>query len=256
DGWLGRAIRELVHPDDLVGYELLLEVVRRGGVAHERLRVRDSSGVYRWVEVRAKEFIDAFGRRDGVIASCRPADEAVRTEARLQQLAAFDALTGLANRGEVIRRLRAVERRLNTVADIGGATATEVAVLFCDVDHFKQVNDRYGHAVGDTVLRLLAQRMTAACREADVVARLGGDELLVVLEGVHDMAEAERFAAMLAGTAARPIAVGRHVLHVTMSVGVTLVRPSECTESLIDRADRAMYEAKRHGRNRVIALSV
>jgi len=256
EGWVGLPIRQLVHPEDAACYERLLEVVQRGGVAHERLRVRTSAGVYRWVEVRAKEFIDAFGRRDGVIAACRPADEAVRTEARLQRLATFDALTGLANRGEVIRRLRAVERRLSTPVDEDGRPAMEVAVLFCDVDHFKQVNDTYGHAAGDAVLRLLAQRLSAACREGDIVARLGGDELLVVLEGVHDMAEAERFASMLAGAAARPIAVGRHMLHVTMSIGVTLVRPSDCTETLIDRADRAMYEAKQHGRNRVIALSV
>ena len=256
EGWTGVAIRELVHPDDLARYEQLRDVVQRGGVAHERLRVLSTSGNYLWVEVRAKEFIDAFGLRDGVIAAVRPADEAVRTEDRLQRLASFDSLTGLANRGEVIRRLRSVERRLHAEADAAGRAPTEVAVLFCDVDHFKQVNDTYGHSVGDAVLRLLAQRMTAVCREGDIVARLGGDELLVVLEGVHDLAEAERFALLLSGSVSRPIVVSHHVLHVTLSIGVTLVRPSDCTETLIDRADRAMYEAKQHGRNRVIALSV
>jgi diguanylate cyclase (GGDEF)-like protein/PAS domain S-box-containing protein len=255
EDWLGVRISEVLHPDDVARYDRLVEVIERGGVGMERLRVRAPDGGHRWVDVRAKEFIDALGRRDGAIAACRPADEAVRAETRLQRLATFDTLTGLANRSEALRRLRAVERRISNAASGDGSEPVEVAVLFCDVDHFKSVNDGFGHGVGDAVLRTVARRMRFAVREGDVVARLGGDELLVVLEGVHDLPEAEHFAAMLGNSVARPMVVGGHELHVTVSIGVTLVDPSDCTETLIDRADRAMYEAKQHGRNRVVALS-
>ena len=183
----------------------------------------------------------ANGKPAGVLASCRPADDTVRTEAVLRRMATSDALTGLPNRREIQQRFA---RHI----------PQGVAALFCDVDHFKSVNDTFGHAVGDAVLRVLSERLLTVVREGDVVARIGGDELLVLLEGVTDLTEAMRLANEIGTIASLPMVVTGRLVQVTLSIGVTMMSENDCIESLLDRADRAMYRAKQFGRNRVVVI--
>ena len=131
-----------------------------------------------------------------------------------------------------------------------------VALLFIDLDHFKQINDRYGHPLGDAALRAVGAALKAALRGSDLCCRCGGDEFVVLLpetplEGARHVAESLR--QRLAGIAVeRP----EGVVHVTASVGVTAARPGELDgETLLARADAAMYRAKRAGRNAVRVLS-
>lgn len=126
-----------------------------------------------------------------------------------------------------------------------------MAVLFCDLDGFKGVNDTYGHAVGDALLAEVARRMLARVRNDDYIVRIGGDELLVVLTGIHELEAVEVIAEKLRQVVAEPMLLDGHDIGITVSIGASLVRPGERVSDLIQRADDAMYQAKSHGGNRI-----
>jgi diguanylate cyclase (GGDEF)-like protein len=170
----------------------------------------------------------------------------IRSE--LQRRATHDALTGLINREELGRR---VEQGLEpTVHHVAG-----LAVLYCDLDHFKAVNDSYGHAVGDVVLQLTAQRIASALRTVDEVARLGGDEFVVLLSNVTDTGTALDVAGRIRAAVAEPMVVERHTLVVTLSVGVSVAQAGAEAHQLLRDADQALYQAKDGGRDRAVAAA-
>jgi diguanylate cyclase (GGDEF)-like protein/PAS domain S-box-containing protein len=241
--WIATSVVDLVHPDDQLVLADMGQCLRFGGSALGRMRVRALDGDPRWLDVHAQRFPDAHGQPNGVLASCRPADEMVRAERMLRRMAASDELTGLPNRRELLQWFAR-----------GSSADGGVAALFCDVDHFKAVNDTYGHAAGDAVLRMLADRLSSVVRDGDVVARIGGDELLVLLDGVAGLAEAMRLATEIGAVASLPMVIGGTPLEVTLSIGVTMMAPTDGMETLLERADRAMYRAKQFGRNRVVVI--
>ncbi len=164
-----------------------------------------------------------------------------RVEAQLEHQAAHDALTGLPNRTRF-------QERIETA--LSGAGATRVAVLFCDLDEFKSVNDELGHAAGDQLLSVVAHRFRAALRPADMLARFGGDEFVVVCTGIADEREAETVATRLQNALADPIAIGTSEAYVSVSIGIALNGPGATPESMVRDADAAMYRAKELGRRR------
>ncbi len=141
-------------------------------------------------------------------------------EREAEQRALHDALTGLANRRLLVDRL---EHAITRAERQGSA----VGVLFCDLDHFKTINDRYGHATGDRVLQTVAQRLQALMRESDTVARIGGDEFVVVLEDLNDGAVATAVAERLRGEVEKPVPHEGNNLEVTCSIGVTSTNEKE-----------------------------
>lgn len=163
------------------------------------------------------------------------------------RLAATDALTGLYNRRYAMTH---ATRILNEAA----TAARPVALLLGDLDHFKGINDTYGHAAGDTVLTEVAARLKANLRGADVLARIGGEEFLIVMSDTN-LDRAAAVAGRVCETiAAHPIAVnhGKVCIPVTMSIGVVATDGSaERLENLLDRADRALYASKSAGRNQI-----
>jgi diguanylate cyclase (GGDEF)-like protein len=163
--------------------------------------------------------------------------ERMRAEARISYLAHHDALTGLANR---IRFHEALDEALARNAD-------GVTLFLLDLDGFKPVNDTYGHAVGDELLRLVAGRLRAAARGGDHVARLGGDEFaLVRMLPLGEPSEmAERLIAMLSA----PFHVTTHQITIGVSVGIARAGPRGDTDRLLALADTALYTAKRAGKN-------
>ncbi|UQU64347.1 GGDEF domain-containing protein [Couchioplanes caeruleus] len=166
--------------------------------------------------------------------------EQERAQAQLAYQARCDPLTGLANRSVLGDRLaRAVP-----------APDAPVAVLYLDLDGFKEINDRYGHAAGDAVLRTVAGRLSQAVREQDLVARLGGDEFVLLCPGVT-AEEAARLAERLISDVAWPVPFEGRYLTVGASIGVA-TRMSRADEGLLRIADAAMYEAKRLGRGRYV----
>jgi two-component system, cell cycle response regulator len=168
---------------------------------------------------------------------------------RSVSMAMTDSLTGLYNRRYTLAHL---DRLLSRIAE----TTKPVSVLMVDIDHFKQVNDTYGHGVGDEVLRDLTARLSANLRSFDLIGRLGGEEFLVILPDTtleNAMAVGERLRVRVAG---RGFAVSASVgeISVTISLGAGIsTEASEPLDQLLHRADMALYAAKKAGRNRVLA---
>ncbi len=246
EDWVGRDLHSFLHVEDLPRHADIHDQLEAGEkVAYRsRLRARDLS--YHWADIAQGPFINAHGDVDGLVMSFRLVDVEVATEAALDRRARFDDLTGLANRAEVLARIESTGHHRRP--------GDETAILFCDVDRFKEINDTYGHAAGDLVLRTLADRLAAAIRSGDTAARVGGDEMMAVLEGVHDVDDALSVAEKIRAAASMPITESGNPISTSMSIGVTLAVPGESTDSLIARADEAMYQAKERGRNLVFTL--
>jgi diguanylate cyclase (GGDEF)-like protein len=161
---------------------------------------------------------------------------------RLSRLAFYDSLTGLPNRNLFHDRL---ERALAA----GRRNRSTFALLYIDIDHFKQVNDTCGHEAGDELLRQVAARLARSVRETDTVARWGGDEFVAILEGA-DRAAAAHIASKLVAFCGEPYVVHGRELRITLSVGASFYpRDGHDAATLLARADRAMYEVKARGRN-------
>lgn len=167
-------------------------------------------------------------------------------DARYQ--ARHDALTGLVNRWGLRDQVRQVLER-------SPRTGTDVALAYCDLDNFKQVNDSLGHAAGDALLRVVAARMAGCVRAGDVVARVGGDEVVVVLAGVSGMAGALSEAERIRLTVRNPVQIAGTTITPRLSVGVALLESLDLLDTSLNRADEAMYAAKAAGRDRVATLA-
>ena len=160
----------------------------------------------------------------------------------LSHLANHDSLTGLYNRAFF-------SRRLARILQDAQSQGTSIAVLYMDNDHFKDVNDRYGHAVGDLLLIEVATRIRAQLREGDLVARLGGDEFAVLLAPVHDVRDAVRIADKITAAMAEPLLGRRERIVPSVSIGIAAYPPHGASaDQLLRVADRAMYQAKKKRR--------
>lgn len=162
---------------------------------------------------------------------------------RLTRQALHDDLTGLPNRARLRERLASVFSR-------APRTGQSIALLYCDLDDFKPINDEFGHAAGDEVLREIGSRIAASVRTQDIVARLGGDEFVAVLEGVHSAADAVAVADKVRMAVSEPIAVDQTFVSTTLSIGVAVASPGDDPEATLAAADTALYVAKGQGRNR------
>jgi diguanylate cyclase (GGDEF)-like protein len=177
----------------------------------------------------------------GWVSTHEDVTEQRRTEARIRHLARHDALTDLPNRMQFRERM---ENAVDLVA-----SGHLVAVLFIDLDHFKSVNDLYGHGVGDTVLKHVSQRLLASCRETDIVARLGGDEFAVLQTSLGSPQDAAALAERIVRTMGIPLRVHGQEIILGASVGIA-VAPDDGrdAETLMKNADLAAYRAKADGR--------
>ena len=245
--WIGSGFRRRIHPDDLDTLAIALQRIASGESVLQRFRVRSVDGGDHWVDGHGKPYVDAEGNTDGLIAALRIVDDRVEAERQLERLARFDTLTGLANRAEAIGRLE-------SALEHPPAFGTHLGILFCDVDHFKDINDTWGHGIGDAVLITLAARIRESVRQGDTVGRTGGDEILVVLPGLHSIDEVAHIGEKIRCRAAEPIHVSGNTIHATLSIGATIAVPGEPVSSITARADAAMYQAKLGDRNTVIQV--
>jgi diguanylate cyclase len=193
--------------------------------------------------------IELSRRKDALLIEKRRADEAnlARTRA-LAELASRDELTGLFNRRHMSELL--AQQRLACQRAGDG-----FAVALVDLDHFKRINDSHGHAVGDSVLRAFAEQAGAAMRGTDTVGRWGGEEFLVIYprSTAHEAAQGLARLRERVATAVVTTPSGQP-LTFTVSIGLTEHVPPESVDAMVERADRAMYQAKSQGRNRMVAL--
>lgn len=246
--WVGHQFVEFCHPDDIALALKQRDEINAGAVCITRLRLRDHTGRWRWMEVHSGPYRNPQGEQIGIAGSMRTIDQEVVAEAELDRRARMDELTGLMNRKEILERLA----RFSDKRRQGDG---EVAVLFCDIDHFKAINDRHGHGGGDAVLLALARRLLDNTRADDLVGRIGGDELLVVLNRMPSLQAAEAIAKKIHAAACAPLELTTGEVVPTLSIGVSLIHKGESVDAVIERADQAMYQAKQHGRNRVISFS-
>ncbi|MGY2066645.1 histidine kinase N-terminal 7TM domain-containing diguanylate cyclase [Blastococcus sp. SYSU DS0619] len=278
---LNPAARRMLHrlrPDleglDLVGRQLAAIAGERALAVLDRTERLDGHRVAEvapglWLDVRDTPVSDPRGRALGRIVVARDVsdqerrqaameslnrrlaeqvDENERLRAELAEEAVRDPLTGLHNRRQLDRALAADGRRR------GGDAGTAVVVV--DIDHFKSVNDRFGHAAGDVVLTAVADVLRLATRDGDTVARMGGEEFVLVLPGMTGAQAVARAERVRQECGALRHELGGEIVQVTVSAGVAAGPVGgEAADALLAAADQALYRAKATGRNRVVAAS-
>ena len=222
----------------------LAEVVRQGSDARLRFDVLVVHATHerRWYEWTAHNLLDD-PLVEGLVVDQRDVTERLLHSKALAHAAAHDELTGLANRGELMRRLSSALPQASPGAGI--------AVLFLDLDKFKEVNDTFGHQAGDEVLTIIAERLEGCLRAQDHLARLGGDEFCVLLTEIRDTEEVRAIVGRLSRAVQLPIALGTTTVRVGVSIGASLaVDGSQDPTALFAGADAAMYVVK-NGRRRL-----
>lgn len=180
---------------------------------------------------------------EAIAGTARNITERKAVEDQNWQRANYDLLTGLPNRRLFLERL---ERNVKHAGRIGG----QITLLFIDLDHFKEVNDKFGHSIGDILLQVTTGRIRACVREADTVARLGGDEFTIILQDLKDTGHAEIVARKILAALAAPFHIFNDTIHISGSIGIALSPQDAATpDQLLIKADEAMYMAKKGGLN-------
>ncbi|MBL4797094.1 MAG: EAL domain-containing protein [Oleispira sp.] len=203
------------------------------------LAAKNRLGRSRHLEVCASKLVG--GR---FLLNCRDVTQRTSSHKAMRHKARFDALTGLANRQLLMDRLRMALAR-------GKRFQRQLAVMYIDLDHFKPINDTWGHAAGDAILREASLRMKDAVREIDTVARLGGDEFIIVIEDLKDHRDAGVIAKHVLNALAKVFCWQQHEFYIGCSIGISISSDDkEDANSLIEKADLALYRAKNKGRQR------
>ena len=233
-------LSELELPSDPEGDEL--DVVLGEPAEGIRVRHRHKDGRVVWVNLVEREIV--YLGQEARLVIGRNITERLKLDRELSFRAQHDVLTGLPNR-------QLLEERLEQCLQSCRVEERRAAVLTIDVDHFKLINDTYGHLVGDECLKEVAARLKSKIRKVDTIARTGGEEFTAVVSGLNKATDAEKVAASLMRVFEAPVELPFGALGVTVSVGVA-VYPDDATDATTLRrlSDEAMYRAKRAGRNR------
>jgi diguanylate cyclase (GGDEF)-like protein/PAS domain S-box-containing protein len=242
---------EVLHPSDRDRFKLTLDAaveLRRGKIAQD-FRLRSEDGHYRWFHLRARPVLGADGEVLRCVGTLLDVTEDRTAEERLLHDAVFDNLTGMPNRQLFIDRLKAAIVR---------TTAEKVArpsVFVLDIDRFKEVNDGYGLAVGDSILLTIARRLARLLKPQDTLARLGGDQFAFLLVSETQPERVAAFAESVRRTLRAPITLGEKEIFLTASIGISIFdgKQVEADEMLKD-AEMGMVHAKRQGGDRIEAF--
>jgi diguanylate cyclase (GGDEF)-like protein/PAS domain S-box-containing protein len=257
-GWsadevLGRALDtwRLVYEDDAPAVTSMVRRLVEGPESQATILNRNyrKDGSVVWVEWHNSALRDGDGHLVSILSLAQDVSSRIQAEERLQFMATHDGLTGLPNR-------LLLTDRLSSAISRSQRSGQGVAVLFVDLDHFKDVNDTFGHRVGDELLKNLSRRIRGTLRQSDILVRLSGDEFVIVLEGLEGDGGPDRVAQKILNDVLRPFAIEGHEVQVSASLGYS-VFPDDGTdpETLLKNADAAMYHAKELGRNSYRAFS-
>ncbi|MDT4944026.1 MAG: hypothetical protein QOH14_759 [Pseudonocardiales bacterium] len=244
-GW---QLQALLPAEDLLRFQAALVTAQSaadGEVIKLRHRILHADATLRWLSRRMTPFQrDEHGKVTQVLIVSRDVTHGVQMEERLEHAALHDDLTGLPNRRLVVNRLRDALTR----TDRRG----QIALLFCDLDGFKRVNDSHGHSTGDGVLIATSDRLRHATRTGDTVGRMGGDEFVVIVDVPADedpRTLAEKVARRIEQAVALPMVVHGEEHSVTVSIGIALAKDGTTPQGMLSDADTAMYHAKTSGAN-------
>ncbi|AYG46318.1 EAL domain-containing protein [Pseudomonas sp. Leaf58] len=243
DDWLGHPINQLLACDTtpLSPWLDALTTADPQQLANLRCTYRDKNGQNRYCRISARA-ICCDGKPIGYRGTASDITDEVDAHARIQHLSLHDPLTGLANRNKLARHLEQALLR--------GSDSPPLTLLLLDLDNFKPINDSLGYAAGDAVLQEVATRLRDTTRDGDLVARLGGDEFILVLSGMDNRSEIDRFCARLISLLQQPILFDSQPLHIGTSIGVAQTRTQGFDAGeLIRCADIALYQAKADGKN-------
>lgn len=240
DGWLSA-----VHPDEMDQVTRNWQLaVAAGQVFRAECRFRRPRGVTTWVFVQAEPAYDLQQQLSGYIGSVTDISDRKRTEEEIRRIAYYDTLTRLPNRAFFLEQLR---RNIESAKRTGRRSA----LLFCDLDNFKDVNDSLGHDKGDLLLQGIAQRLSASIRKGDTLGRLGGDEFVLLLPKVESSRDAVMVANKIKDQLDQPFDLDGHEVYTSTSVGIAFYPDDgDTVTTLLKHADMAMYAAKKTGRNR------
>jgi diguanylate cyclase (GGDEF)-like protein/PAS domain S-box-containing protein len=241
-----------IHPEDRPIFEATYQRALEGhsAVVDLEVRLQTDQGSFLPVGIRGTLFRDRQGRPRRFSGSMQDLTQRKSQEAQIHRLAFYDSLTDLPNR-------RALQERMEYSLALSQRAGDLCAAMMLDLDNFKTLNDSHGHAAGDQLLQVVAQRLRHGVRCEDVVARLGGDEFVVLLSGLgSDLSAAARRAEVVArkliAAIAAPIRLDVGEIHQTVSIGIALAESeAPLPELLLQRADVALYQAKAAGRNTV-----
>jgi diguanylate cyclase (GGDEF)-like protein/PAS domain S-box-containing protein len=237
---------DITHPDDIAGEVMQMAQLSSGATAgfktSKRLLRPDGSEV--WVDMSIARIETASGAQPHHLCMIEDVTEKKKSEAMIWQQANFDPLTQLPNR-------RMFHDRLEHDITKSRRDGQRIAILFIDLDHFKEINDTLGHHQGDILLIDAARRIRSCVRESDTVARLGGDEFTVILSDLSAVAPVDSIAQKILDILQAPFQLGEEQAFVSASIGITLY-PDDAhdIDDLLKHADQAMYAAKGAGRNR------
>lgn len=240
-GLVGSRLRDHFVADDRAEVDHAIVRAAAGDeLTAPRLRLATEHETDCWVELVGAPM---DRRRGHVVMQVLDVTEAARAQAELLHLARHDVLTGVSNRA-------VLADRLSRLGDDRRGAGGGAAVLFCDVDRLKAINDQYGHAAGDLALRAVATRLTESVRATDEVVRFGGDEFVILLMNMVDEEHLRLVADKLRASLGPALKLDELMVDITVSIGGTMLREDEDPQLALARADRALYEAKRGGRNR------
>ncbi|MBC7574330.1 MAG: diguanylate cyclase [Herminiimonas sp.] len=250
EDWLGVTPEQVVgmHMKELLGAALYNE---RRDLIDRALRgeevvfdmASEARGKARHVHTTYVPNLDPQGVANGFYTLTMDVSEIKAAEQQMAQLARHDNLTGLPNRLQLDEKLAEAVRRSHR-------SGAPMAVMFLDIDHFKRINDTFGHGAGDAVLREFATRLKSCVRTTDTVARLAGDEFIVVLENLHAAAEVDAVARKIIASLAAEVLLDGRPLYITTSIGIAYTDGAKLIpHELMAHADQALYTAKRNGRN-------
>ena len=237
-----RFYKSLVHPDDAAAAAEAMARALEGQAGEVQFRMLTSRGDYRWVDNRYVPVRDAAGHIAEIEGLVIDITERKAAEEKISLLARTDLLTGLPNRRTFIERLDLA------FAAAKRGTAT-VAVLFLDLDQFKDVNDTLGHPVGDLLLQGVAERLKAVIREVDAMARFGGDEFAMIDSDIGEPADVAVMADKILKALREPFSIRGNDIRIGASIGIAIYGlDASDAETLLSRADVALYRAKAEGR--------
>ena len=242
DEWFSR-----VHPEDLESLKLDISAHLGGITAHfeNEQRMLHKDGTYRWILSRGLAVLNDNGVATRLAGSQTDITDRKYAEQKLLHDAFYDKLTNLPNRALFLDHLRLAVERAKRRPD------HKFAVLFLDVDRFKDVNDSYGHMVGDKLLVEFGQLLATRLRTTDTIARFGGDEFVILIDDITDESNATQIAEWIDSELVKPFQIKEHEIFVTVSIGIVLSEIGyERAEDILRDADIAMYDAKGNGRAR------
>lgn len=229
------------HSDEF--YQRAWQVLEAGNVFNDVFVNRRRDGSMFYEEKTIAPIFNADNRVTHYVATGRDISDRVETEKQLEHMAHHDVLTGLPNRTLFLDRLKQALARARW-------HERTVAVLFVDLDRFKDINDTLGHEVGDALLHAFAERLQVCLRERDTIARFGGDEFVILLDDIAHEQDVELLAQKIIVSLAAPFELDEREFHISASIGVSLFpQDGEESDSLLRHADLAMYRAKDDGRN-------